>query len=286
MTQFRRAIGEAKGLADVHVLFDGSVEERSVDMKLTHLKISCGRNGEEYTKVGNAYDWGEYFRIVEASALAATFGYEPCFEAGDIAHGIRLDFVDPHLVDDHSSGGKVDEFPCAVVHEGGLHMLRSGLLAWYLGARESSPVDFLFHTVAGGKESDGGRRCARWDVVWTSNQVGHEGFFEDVFFYFTLVRMTIRRDKYRRVFGHVSHEFPVAEVVRPELRRCIVPDCTSGSFGLAEHVVGIGGRESYTDAHASTHLPGGGSLKNKVQVKLDDGGENARLKMMSCMQVA
>jgi hypothetical protein len=35
MTHLRRAIGEAKGLADVHVLFDGSVEERSVNIKLT-----------------------------------------------------------------------------------------------------------------------------------------------------------------------------------------------------------------------------------------------------------
>jgi hypothetical protein len=34
MTHFRRAIREAEGLADVHVLLDGSVEERSVDVKL------------------------------------------------------------------------------------------------------------------------------------------------------------------------------------------------------------------------------------------------------------
>jgi hypothetical protein len=32
---FGRAIKEAEGLADVHVLFDGGVEERSVDVELT-----------------------------------------------------------------------------------------------------------------------------------------------------------------------------------------------------------------------------------------------------------
>jgi hypothetical protein len=108
MTHFRRAIGEAKGLEDVHVLLDESVEERSVEIKLTHSKISCGRNGEEEAKAGHAYVWGEYFRIVEANTLAATFGDEPGFEAGDIAQCVRLDLVDPHVVDDHSSGGKVD----------------------------------------------------------------------------------------------------------------------------------------------------------------------------------
>jgi hypothetical protein len=74
MTHFRRAIGQAKGLADVRVLFDGSVKERSVDIMLTQFKIACGRNGEEEAKAGHAYDWGECFRVVEASTLAATFG--------------------------------------------------------------------------------------------------------------------------------------------------------------------------------------------------------------------
>jgi hypothetical protein len=38
MTHLRHAIGEAKGLADVHVLFDGGVEDRRVDINLTHFK--------------------------------------------------------------------------------------------------------------------------------------------------------------------------------------------------------------------------------------------------------
>jgi hypothetical protein len=55
MTHFRRGIGEAKGLADVRVLFDGSVNKRSVDIKLTYFKIACGRNGEEEAKAGHAW---------------------------------------------------------------------------------------------------------------------------------------------------------------------------------------------------------------------------------------
>jgi hypothetical protein len=49
--------------------------------------------------------------------------------------------------------------------------------------------------------------------------------------------------------------------------RCVVADCALGAFGFAEHVVGIGGREFDTDAHASTHLPVRSSLKDKVRVK-------------------
>jgi hypothetical protein len=46
MTHFRRAISEAEGLADVHVLPDWGVEERSVDVKLTlQFKFAGGRDG-------------------------------------------------------------------------------------------------------------------------------------------------------------------------------------------------------------------------------------------------
>jgi hypothetical protein len=40
--------------------------------------------------------------------------------------------------------------------------------------------------------------------------------FDDVFFGFAMFMVTTRRGKYRRVFGHVGHESPVAEGVRPE----------------------------------------------------------------------
>jgi hypothetical protein len=127
MTHFGRAIIEAEGLADAHVLLDGGVEERSVDGKLAQFKVAGGRDGKEEAKVGHANDWGERFRIVEASALAAAFGDDPCFEAGDIAHGVGFDFVDPHVAQDHAVKGKVDEFPRAVVYEGGVPLMHSGL---------------------------------------------------------------------------------------------------------------------------------------------------------------
>jgi hypothetical protein len=127
MTHFRRAISEVEGLVNVHVLLDWGVEERSVDVKMAQFKVAGGRDGKEEAKVGHADVRGERFRVVEANALAAPFGDEPRFEAEDIANGIGLDVVDPHVVNDHAARGKVDEFPRAVVDEGGVLPLHSGL---------------------------------------------------------------------------------------------------------------------------------------------------------------
>jgi hypothetical protein len=50
-----------------------------------------------------------------------------------------------------------------------------------------------------------------------SDLVGHVGLLEDVLFGFALFRVTTRRDKCRRVVGHVGHKVPVAKGMRPEL---------------------------------------------------------------------
>jgi hypothetical protein len=113
MTHLRSAIREAKWLADVHVFIDRSVQERSVDIKPTEFKVAGGRNGEEESETGYVNGRGESLRIVEACALAAAFGHEPGFEAGDITQCVKLYLVVPHVVDDHSVGWKVDEFPSA-----------------------------------------------------------------------------------------------------------------------------------------------------------------------------
>jgi hypothetical protein len=89
--------------------------------------------------------------------LAAPFGDDPGFDAGDIANGVGLDFIDPHVVNDYAVRGKVDEFSRAVVYEGGVLLLYSGLPLGSWGAVQSSPVRFGFHTLSGGKESDSSR---------------------------------------------------------------------------------------------------------------------------------
>jgi hypothetical protein len=59
VTHFGRAIVEAEGLADVHVLLNGCVEKPSVDVKLAKLKVAGGYDGHEETQAGHADDMRE-----------------------------------------------------------------------------------------------------------------------------------------------------------------------------------------------------------------------------------
>jgi hypothetical protein len=88
----------------------------------------------------------------------------------------------------------------------------------------------------------------------------------------------------RAVVGTVAHVHNFADNARPhaiwdghamEHRKRVVHDYAPGAFGFADHVMGIGGRELHTDAHASTHMAGRTSLKNRFRVKLKDRGEGA-----------
>jgi hypothetical protein len=53
-------------------------------------------------------------------------------------------------------------------------------------------------------------------VGGTSDKVGHLGLLEDVLFGFAMFRATTRRDKCRRIVGHVGNKFAEANGVRPE----------------------------------------------------------------------
>jgi hypothetical protein len=119
MTDFRRAFIEAEGLANVHVLLNRGVEKRSVDVKLAQLNVSGGCDGKEESHVGHADYRGERLSIVKARTLATNCALRrETSPAVDIASGVGLDLVGPHVVNDHAVGGKVDEFPRAVVYEG------------------------------------------------------------------------------------------------------------------------------------------------------------------------
>ena len=52
--------------------------------------------------------------LVQSNALTAPLGDEPRFEAGDVAGCIRLDFEDPHVVNDHAAWGEVHKVPRAI----------------------------------------------------------------------------------------------------------------------------------------------------------------------------
>jgi hypothetical protein len=61
-----------------------------------------------------------------------------------------------------------------------------------------------------------------------------------------------------------------------EHRRGTVPDSAPKAFGFAEHVMGIWGRELYSDAEACAHLAGDSSFKHRGIVEFYDFCEGAR----------
>ena len=79
-----------------------------------------------------------------------------------------------------------------------------------LGAVQGSSVRFRFHTLPGGYEGDGRRRCAGRCKRGTSDMVGNVRVFEDVLFDFALSKVTVRRHEGRGVIGHVGNHFAVA----------------------------------------------------------------------------
>jgi hypothetical protein len=109
--------------------------------------------------------------------------------------------------------GKDDEFPRAVVYEGGELLLHSGLPLGGLGV--------VMYSLGSTHSRADKRATAVGDVpagVWGGPVIrsGHDGLLEDDLVGFALVMVTSRRDKHRRVFGHVGHKVHVAEEVRPE----------------------------------------------------------------------
>jgi hypothetical protein len=213
VTHFGRAVVEAEGLADVHVFPDGSVEKRCVDVKVAEFKVAGGCDGQEETHDGHADDWGESLCVVQSSALAAPLGDEPRFGAGDVAGGIRLDFEDPHVINDHSASGEVHKFPRAVGDEGGILMLHSCLPLGGLSAVQRSPAGFRFHTLPGGEEGDGNRGLAGGCVWVTSDKVGDVNVLKYVLLSFALFRITTYRHEGRGVVGQVGNHIAVSNGV-------------------------------------------------------------------------
>jgi hypothetical protein len=114
----RCAICEAKGLTDVHILFDGAIQERGIDVNLTEFEVHDGCNGKEEVEASHPDDRGESLYVVETRVFVATLGHEAGLVARNFTLNVRLDIVHPHDVDDRAICGEMDEFPRVIVREG------------------------------------------------------------------------------------------------------------------------------------------------------------------------
>jgi hypothetical protein len=163
VAHFGCTIREAGGLANVNILFDGGMEERSVDVNMTDFELHSGRNGEKEPKASPADDQGEGLSVVEAHASTAALGDETSFESRDVTLRVGLDLVNPHVVDDHTVGGEISYVPRAVVHKGVILMLHRCLSLLCLHTREGNTVRRGLDTYSGGQQSnDAVTSVRRW----------------------------------------------------------------------------------------------------------------------------
>jgi hypothetical protein len=56
VARLKYSIHEAEGLTDVHILFDGGIEERGIDVKFAEFKVYGGCNGKEEPETSHADD--------------------------------------------------------------------------------------------------------------------------------------------------------------------------------------------------------------------------------------
>jgi hypothetical protein len=61
--------------------------------------------------------------VVQTRALTATLGHEVGFVPRDFTTRVRIDLVDPHVVNDRAAGVEVNEFLRAIAHEGVILLL-------------------------------------------------------------------------------------------------------------------------------------------------------------------
>jgi alanine racemase len=56
VANFQSAVRKAKGLADVHILFDRNMHERGVNVKIIEFEIHDGCNGKEVAEASHLDD--------------------------------------------------------------------------------------------------------------------------------------------------------------------------------------------------------------------------------------
>jgi hypothetical protein len=98
-------------------------------------------------EASHADDRGEGFRAFKTRMLAASLGHEPSLKARNFSLGVRLNLLDPHVVNDRTVGWEVSKFPRAIVHEGVILVLHGSLPVRGLGAGEGDTVRGRFDAV-------------------------------------------------------------------------------------------------------------------------------------------
>jgi hypothetical protein len=103
---------------------------------LAEVEVHGGNHGEEKAEASHADKRLEGFRVVKICTLTASLGHEVSLKARYFNLCVRIDFVDPHAMNDRAIGVEVNKFSRAIAHEGVILMLHGSLPVKGLSAGE------------------------------------------------------------------------------------------------------------------------------------------------------
>jgi hypothetical protein len=179
-------------------------------------------------------DRGEGFRVVKTRLLAASLGHEAGLKARDFTLCVRFDLVDSHVFNDRTVGREVNKFPRAIVHEGVILLSHVSLPVRGVGAGDGVTVRCRFDAVPGRQEGDVRRRRTRREMRGGSDECRHVGLRDDILNGLAFLRVATRGNENTRVVEQMSHEFAVANGVRPEAARTVVVGQRWGYYTTAQ----------------------------------------------------
>jgi hypothetical protein len=118
-------IGETSGLAAVHSLSEGAMEEGIVYIELLNRSVMGDSSGEHRAHGGRFHNRAESLTVVDSGALSETPKDPTSLVAIESPVSVKLVCEDPFTSDDVGALRSWNKIPCPITHQGPVLILHS-----------------------------------------------------------------------------------------------------------------------------------------------------------------
>jgi hypothetical protein len=120
-----RWIGETRGLAAVHSLSEGAMEEGILHIELLNWPVMRDSSGEHHVHGGWFHNWVKSFIVVDSGVLSETPNDLASLIAIEGPISAELVREDPFASDDVGALRSWNKVPCPITHQGPVLILHS-----------------------------------------------------------------------------------------------------------------------------------------------------------------